>query len=167
MSQIKLKMAYLIWLLRGVPEYTSFMFEEYARWKGEGKRGCMEFQFDRWEQLFEAIRVIEAQTVYDEVPFTGMPGSPSYAGSIPGQGDKLIKLPMRKVKVEQEGAFAKAVDEHMHFTMNENRPNLQRALDIAEKNDNIFVVSVTVELEGTYSTHLYDFYYKTLSWYPE
>ncbi|KAI0061696.1 hypothetical protein BV25DRAFT_1886486 [Artomyces pyxidatus] len=166
-AQIKLKMAHLIWLVRGMPEYAAYMFKEYAYWKTKGKRGCMEFQFDRWEELYEAIKVIEAQPIYEEVPFCGMPGSPSYAGYVPGEGSVAIKLPRRRVKAGEELQFVKAVDDHMHFTTNENRPNLQRALDLALKSDNMFVVSVTVELEGTYSTHLYDFIYRNTSWVPD
>jgi hypothetical protein len=54
----------------------------------------------------------------------------------------------------------------MHFTENENRPNLQRALDVAMQCDNLFVISVSVGLEGTYTTHIYDFIYKSVSWEP-
>ncbi|THH12206.1 hypothetical protein EW146_g7783 [Bondarzewia mesenterica] len=65
-------------------DYTDYMFKEYGHWKSQGKRGCMEFAFDHWEELFAAIRFIKAQPVIDERLFCGMPGSPSYAGYVPG-----------------------------------------------------------------------------------
>ncbi|KAI0039676.1 hypothetical protein FA95DRAFT_1528321, partial [Auriscalpium vulgare] len=165
-AQIKLKMAHLIWLVRGMPEYTAYMFNEYEHWRYRGKRGCMEFQFDRWEELFQTIQFIEALPVYTQVPFVGMSGSPSFGGYTNGV-QSPIDLPLRKVVSGQEQGFVTAVDSHMHFTTNESRPNLQRALDIALNSDDMFVISVTVELEGTCSTHLYDFIYRSLSYYPE
>jgi hypothetical protein len=54
----------------------------------------------------------------------------------------------------------------MRFTENQKRPNLQQAIDVAMQSDDLFVISVTVVLEGTYSTHIYDFLYRSISWQP-
>ena len=52
----------------------------------------------------------------------------------------------------------------MHFTENQHRPNLQRALDVAMQCDDLFVISVSVNLDGPYSTHTYDFIYRSINW---
>lgn len=54
----------------------------------------------------------------------------------------------------------------MRFTENKTRPNLQHALNVAKQNKDLLVISVSVVLEGTYSTHIYDFLYRSLSWQP-
>lgn len=64
-------------------------------------------------------------------------------------------------------AFVKNVDDYMHFTENENRPNLQRSLDMAGDAKNLLVISVSVKLQGTYSSHQYDFLYSGLSFNAE
>ncbi|KAI0269831.1 hypothetical protein BC834DRAFT_573382 [Gloeopeniophorella convolvens] len=161
-AQIKLKMTHLIWLLRGMPDFCVYMFKEYGYWKRQGKRGCMEFEFDRWEDLFEAIRLVEGFPTYGEMPFVAMPGTPS--STLPG--GRQLTLPLRRAPQEELFKFAQVIDDRLHFTENENRPNLQRALDIAMHSDNLFVISITVKLEGTYSTHIYDFFYRTISWQP-
>jgi hypothetical protein len=53
----------------------------------------------------------------------------------------------------------------MHYTENQNRTNLQRALDVSMQCDDLFVISVSVGLEDTYSTHMYDFIYRSTSWH--
>jgi hypothetical protein len=58
------------------------------------------------------------------------------------------------------------VEDYMHFTENQNRPNLQRALDVAMQCNDLFVISVSVSLDGPYSTHTYDFIYRSTSWKP-
>jgi len=160
-AQIKLKMAHLIWLLRGIPDYVAHMFKEYSYWKKRGKRGFIEFEFYRWEHILEAIRFVEELPVYEEVPFIGMPGTPSYAPP----GTKQLTLPLRRISSEAFPRFKELVEDYMHFTENQNRTNLQRALDVAMQCDDLFVVSMSVGLEGTYSTHMYDFIYKSTSWY--
>jgi hypothetical protein len=95
-AQIKLKMAHLIWLLRGIPGYVTHMFKEYSYWKERGKRGFIEFEFFRWEQVFDAIRLIEELPICEEVPFAGMPGTPSYASP----GAKQLTLPQRRISPE-------------------------------------------------------------------
>jgi hypothetical protein len=92
-AQIKLKMAYLIWLLRGIPDFVKCMFDEYAYWIKKGKRGFIEFKFYYWEQLFSTISFIEGLTPYEEAPFVAMPGTPSYNPP----GAKQIPLPLRKI----------------------------------------------------------------------
>ena len=62
--------------------------------------------------------------------------------------------------------ITKVVQNSMHFTEDNARPNLQRALDIAMEDDDIFVISISVVLEGTYSANIYDFMYRSVSWHP-
>lgn len=177
MAQIKLKMAYLIWLLRGVPEYAKCMFEEYGYWRRQGKRGFIEFKFESWRQLYDAIDFIEKLDTYAEFSFIGMPGTPSYSPP----NVKQFPLPLRRIppkdcpafdEVRVESAsfrvaeFTKVVQNSMHFTEDNARPNLQRALDVAMKDDDIFVISISVVLEGTYSANIYDFMYRSVSWHP-
>ncbi len=52
----------------------------------------------------------------------------------------------------------------MRFTEDDKRPNLQQALNVAMKNDDLFVISVSVMLEDTYSANIYDFLYRSTSW---
>jgi hypothetical protein len=52
----------------------------------------------------------------------------------------------------------------MRFTENQMRPNLQQALKVAKKGDDLLVISISVVLEGTYSTHIYDYLYRSISW---
>lgn len=165
-QKIKQKMALLIWLVRGMPYYVDYLFKEYLYRKGHGLRGCMEFEFENFEQLYAAIRCIEKQRVTKESLFCAMPGTPSFAFS-PEHGNVPRPIKLREVKPGQEMNFVKSVDDFMHFAENENRPNLQRAMDIAGNSKNMFVISVSVKLQGTYSTHIYDFIYSSLSFYPE
>ena len=46
------------------------------------------------------------------------------------------------------------------------RPNLQQALKVAKQGDDLLVISISVVLEGTYSTHIYDYLYRSISWQP-
>ncbi|TFY66730.1 hypothetical protein EVG20_g4362 [Dentipellis fragilis] len=168
-AQIKLKMAHLIWLVRGMTEYVDYMFNEYRLHRSEAleaRRGFMEFHFDRWEQLYAAIDFVESLPVFSEADFFAMPGTPSHAGFIEDGAEVSQKIHLRRVTPDRALKFMKVVDSFMHFTTDDTRPNLQRALDLTEKTDNVFIMSVTVRLEGTYSTHMYDFYYKNLSWKP-
>jgi hypothetical protein len=160
-AQLRLKMAYLIWLLRGIPEYVKCMFEEYDYWRKGIKRGFIEFKFYYWEHLFNAIKVIEGLDIYDEMPFVAMPGTPSYAP--PGTKQSLQ---LRKILPESCVNLHEAVQDYMRFTENKTRPNLQHALNVAKQNNDLLVISVSVVLEGTYSTHIYDFLYRSLSWQP-
>jgi hypothetical protein len=60
--------------------------------------------------------------------------------------------------------YTKAVQDYMRFTENNTRPNLQQALKVAMEGDDLIVISVSVMLDGTYSTHIYDFLYRSISW---
>jgi hypothetical protein len=60
----------------------------------------------------------------------------------------------------------KAVQDYMRFTENHTRPSLQQAQKVAMEGDDLIVISVSVMLEGTYSTHIYDFLYRSISWEP-
>ncbi|KAI0320194.1 hypothetical protein OF83DRAFT_641359 [Amylostereum chailletii] len=166
-SHIKLKMGQLIWLVRGLPEYTKYLFTEHEHYTSRGERGFIEFHFTRWEELYDAIKALEEQPITEEVQFCAMPGTPSYAGEIPGKGAVLQSLPLRKIRQGDEGRFMKAVDDYMHFTSNDSRPNLQIVLDRALKYKDQILVSVTVDLEDTHATHMYDSLYRRISWYPE
>lgn len=165
-AKIKQKMSRLIWLVRGIPEYVDYLFKEYLYRRSQGLRGCMEFEFDTFEQLFAAIRCIEKQQVVEEKVFTAMPGTPSFRFS-PEEGAIPQPIKIWKVKPGQKTVFVNAVDKYMHFTENENRPNLQRSMDVAGDKTDMLVISVSCKLQGTYSTHLYDFIYSGLSYSPD
>ena len=177
MAQIKLKMAYLIWLLRGIPDYSKCMFEEYGYWRKQRKRGFIEFKFYSWQQLDDTISFIEKLETYSDFPFTGMPGTPSYSPPSVKQFPLLLRrispkdcAGFNEVRVESASfrvaEITKAVQNYMRFTEDNERPNLQRALDVAMKNDDLFVISVSVVLEDTYSANIYDFLYRSISWLP-
>jgi len=161
-AQIKLKMAYLIWLLRGIPDYSKCMFEEYGYWRKRGKRGFIEFKFYSWQQLDDTISFIEKLEAYGEFPFIGMPGTPSYSPP----SVKQFPLPLRRIPPKDCAGFNEAVQNYMRFTGDNKRPNLQRALDVAMKDDDLFVISISVILEDTYSANIYDFLYRSVSWQP-
>lgn len=178
-------MSELIWLVRGMPDYVEYLFKEYLYRKNQGLRGCMEFEFENAEGLLKAVAFIKAQPITEKRLFCAMPGTPSYrflllsyfrhpplTGIImhrfsPGLGNVSQEIKIRRIKPGQELAFTKIVDDYMHFTENENRPNLQRSLDMAGNAKNLFVISVSCKLQGTYSSHQYDFLYRSLSFYPE
>ena len=170
-------MAYLIWLLRGIPDYAKCMFKEYGYWRKQGKRGFIEFKFYSWQQLYDAIGFIEKLDTYNESPFIGMPGTPSYSPP----SVKQFPLPLRRIPPKDCAGFnevriesvpfrvaeiTKAVQNYMRFTEDNERPNLQRALDVAMKSNDLFVISVSVVLDGTYSANIYDFLYRAVSWHP-
>jgi hypothetical protein len=136
------------------------MFEEYGYWRKQGKRGFIEFKFYFWEQLSNAIKLIEALTPYDNVHFVAMPNTPSYNPP----GVKPFPLPLRKIAPKDCANFHEGVQNYMRFTEDDKRPNLQRALDFAMKHDDLFVISVSVMLEDTYSANIYDFLYRSTSW---
>lgn len=159
------------------------MFEEYDYWRKLGARGFIELKFYYWEHLFNAIKVIEELPVYQDMPFAGMPGTPSYTPP----GAKQLTLPLRKITAEHCVRFhevrsflsnsaesllfrfakpTKAVQDYMRFTENQMRPNLQQALKVAKQGDDLLVISISVVLEGTYSTHIYDYLYRSISWQP-
>lgn len=153
------------------------MFEEYGYWRRQGKRGFIEFKFDSWRRLYDAINFIEKLDTYAEFSFIGMPGTPSYSPP----NVKQFPLPLRRIppkdcpgfnEVRAESAsfrvaeITKVVQNSMHFTEDNARPNLQRALDVAMKDDDLFVISISVVLEGTYSANIYDFMYRSVSWHP-
>lgn len=162
MAQLRLKMAYLIWLLRGIPEYAKCMFEERDYWRKRGGRGFVEFKFYYWEHLFNAISAIEQLPAYDEMTFVAMPGTPSYVPS----SAKQLTLPLRKISSDACVNFHEAVQDYMRFTENHTRPKLQQAQKVAMEGDDLIVISVSVMLQGTYSTHIYDFLYRSISWEP-
>lgn len=169
-------MAYLIWLLRGIPDYAKCMFEEYDYWRNQGKRGFIEFKFYSWQQLHDTISFVENLEICDEFHFVGMPGTPSYSPP----SVKQFPLPLRRIppkdcagfnEVRVESApfcvteITQAVQNYMRFTEDNERPNLQRALDVAMESNDLFVISVSVMLEDTYSANIYDFLYRSVSWY--
>lgn len=172
-------MAYLIWLLRGIPDYVKYLFEEYGHWRKQGKRGFIEFKFYYWGQLFNAIDLIEKLTPYEEIHLVGMPGTPSYTPP----SAKRPSLPLRRIPSKDCADFhevrfssdsnaplfvslrlPKSVQHYMRFTEDHHRPNLQQALDVAMKDEDLLVISVSVMLEGTYSANLYDFLYRSICW---
>jgi len=138
------------------------MFEEYDYWRKLGVRGFIEFKFYYWEHLFNAISAIEELPLYQDMSFAAMPDTPSY---VPPNA-KQLTLPLRKIPSEACVNFHEAVQDYMRFTENHTRQNLQQALKVATECDDLLVISVSVVLQGTYSTHLYDFLYRSISWEP-
>jgi hypothetical protein len=169
-AKVKQKMFHLIWLVRSLLDYTDGLFRGYQEGRQEKgmERGYMEFHFKTFGDLFEAIRVAEKQPIVGEAIYHGMPGTPLFRPSDPGEGLLGQKIKLRKVVGGPDNEeFAKAVGEHMYFTRSDGRENLQRALDLVTGKKNMMVLSVSVALEGTYSTHVHDFLYRDLSWMPE
>jgi hypothetical protein len=131
-------MSELIWLIRGIPSVTDFLFETYLEEKSQGRRGCMDFEFKTFEDLYEAVRVLESQPVTKAVPFFASPESPSYRP--PGSKPDTIKLR----KIVQDDLVTKAVGSKCAWIENSTRVNLQMALDLVAKRDDMMVLSVTV-----------------------
>jgi len=129
----------------------------------------MEFYFETFKELFDCVETLESLIVTDHDYFIGMPGSPSCGPYVPGEVPvpKKIELRAWPKKNLMKDRFSKTVDEKLAFTQNDARPNLQMALDMAGKTKNMFVISVSVQLKGTYCTHMHDFFYRDLSFFPE
>ncbi|KAJ3501512.1 hypothetical protein NLJ89_g9304 [Agrocybe chaxingu] len=161
-------MTQFIWLVRGVLDYSAALYKEFLRWKRQGRQGCIEFYFENYNELYEALRVLEALPVVDHVSFYPMPFAPTYSEDANGK-PAAQKLPVRVVTQEREEAFTREVDNRVNFTEStqEARPNMMNCLKLLGANENMFMISVTVKLHGTYSTHMFDFLYKRHSWYPE
>lgn len=161
---IKKKMNEFLWLVRGVPDYTEILFMRYISMKREGRSGCVEFLFDTFDELDEAIRVLRSLPVVGEDIFRTIPNL-SFQPETPGG----IPITLRKRSAKHERVFEKAIDEKMAFTESdgETRPNLMNLLRIVGPSERILVLGVTMRLEGTFSTHSYDFLFKDLSWSPE
>ncbi|KIM89023.1 hypothetical protein PILCRDRAFT_61053 [Piloderma croceum F 1598] len=160
LAKVKQKMSELVWLIRGIPSVTDFLFATCLEEKRQGRRGCMDFEFKTFEDLYEAVRVLESQPVTKAVPFFASPDSPSYRP--PGSNPDIIKLR----KIVQDDLVTKVVGSKCAWIENSTRVNLQMALDLVAKRDDMMVLSVTVLLKGTYATHTHDFLYKDLSYRP-
>lgn len=166
-AKVKKKMTQLIWLIRGLPEYTKGLFKEYHYHQRLRRLGCIEFYFESFEELFEAINLLEALPVIGEETFYPMPIAPTYKAEEDGTPIPQ-KLPIRVLRESDETAFVEAIDSKMAFTQSdkEARPNMMNQLEMLGDNKRLFLICVTVKLQGTYSTHMYDYIYKRLSWYP-
>ncbi|KAJ7781774.1 hypothetical protein DFH07DRAFT_791465 [Mycena maculata] len=161
---IKKKMNEFMWLVRGCPDYTDVLFQRYISMLREGSSGCVEFLFETFEELDEAIRVLKSLPVIGEDVFRASPHSPDHLEHPNG-----IRITLRNRTAKRERMFVKAVDEKMAFvgSEGETRPNLLNMLSIVDGNEKMMVLCVTQRLEGTFTTHSYEFLFKDLSWYPE
>ncbi|KAJ6585163.1 hypothetical protein B0H19DRAFT_1108589 [Mycena capillaripes] len=163
---IKKKMGEFMWLVRSVPEYTDELFEFYIGIKRENPTvsGCIEFFFETFEELDEAIRVLRSLPVVGEHVFRGMPGS-----HFENPDGMPIALRKRQRSAKHEREFSSAVDDKMTLTEcnPETRPNLVNLLSMVGSREDMLVICVTMRLEGTFSTHSYDFLFKDLNWRPE
>ena len=133
-------MADFIWLVRGFPELTDFVFKCNTLETRQGNRGCMEFEFMCFEDLFEAVRILEAQPVVKEVPFFAMPHTPSYRPSGMGSGSQKIKLRT----VRDDGLVEKAVGSKLQWIEDDTRANMQKGLDLVAELEDMMLLSVTV-----------------------
>lgn len=124
----------------------------------------MEFEFETFEQMMETMSYIKKLPIIGEKMFNGMPGTPSYTFDPATQRSTPRAIVLRDLRPGSELQFGAAVAKFLHFTTNDNRPNFQRALAAAAGQKNLFPVAVSVKLEGTYSTHIYDFIYRDLSY---
>jgi hypothetical protein len=180
-------MADFIWLVRGFSEITDYLFECNLVETGRGNHGCMEYEFKCFEDLFEAVRVLEAQPVVKEVPFFAMPNTPSYRPLHKGSAPQKIKLR----EVEDKRLVENAIGSHLLWIEDNTRVNMQKGLERVAKlkdvNDVTFdngssfrFISLSslfrlcthicivnqVRLKGTYATHAFDFLYKNLNYQP-
>ncbi|KAJ6508532.1 hypothetical protein C8R45DRAFT_967732 [Mycena sanguinolenta] len=162
---IKKKMGEFLWLIRGLPDYTADIFKFFIGFKREDPTsdGIIEFLFETLAQLDEAIRVLRGLPVVGEHVFHGMPNAPGQYENPDG-----MPLTLRKRTAKHRRAFTEAVDKNMAFTECEpgTRPNLINLLRMVGESEETLVVCVTMRLEGTFSTHSYDFLFKHLDWRP-
>lgn len=84
--------------------------------------------------------------------------------SIASDSTRFVRFSASRVLLFRIAKPTKAVQDYMRFTENQMRPNLQQALKVAKKGDDLLVISISVVLEGTYSTHIYDYLYRSISW---
>ncbi|KAJ7025399.1 hypothetical protein C8F04DRAFT_1128861 [Mycena alexandri] len=163
---IKKKMGDFLFLLRGVQEYVDELFEYYIGVRREDPEisGCIEFLFEKFEQLDDAISVLRSLPVVGEHVFQNIPNSPGWV-----ENPKGLPITLRKRTPKRERQFLKAIHKRMEFAPNhpETRPNLVNLLRMVGSSERMLVVCVCVRLEGTFNTNSYDFFYKDLDWIPE
>lgn len=170
MHQIKKKMVEFIWLLRGVIDYCEDLHDEWLHWKRKGQKGSIEFFFDGPEPLFEAVRIIQALPVVERIPFYPIPFAPTYTEE-PDGTPIAQKLPLPDITDELEVSFQTVIDKRMVFrdkrSTDTQRPNMENLFKLLGNNENMFIISVSVLIKPDQSTHMYDIFYKRVSWFPE
>ncbi|KAJ7176014.1 hypothetical protein C8R46DRAFT_1080414 [Mycena filopes] len=162
---IKKKMGDFLFLLRGVPEYVDEMFEYYlgVRRQHPEITGCIEFLFEKFEQLDDALSVLRRLPVVGEHVCRNMPDSPRHQENPEG-----LPIILRKRTPKRERQFLNAIHKRMEFGANhpESRPNLVHLLRMVGSSEKTLVVCASVRLTGTASTNSYDFFYKDIDWVP-
>ncbi|KAJ7176013.1 hypothetical protein C8R46DRAFT_1080404 [Mycena filopes] len=163
---IKKKMGDFLFLLRGVREYVDELFEYYVGVRREDPEitGCIEFLFEKFEQLDDALNVLRSLPVVGEHLCQNMPNSPGHQENPDG-----LTITLRKRTPKRERQFLKAIHKRMEFAANQPqlRPNLVHLLHMVGSSEKTLVVCVCVRLAGTYNTNSYDFFYKDLDWVDE
>ncbi|KAH8104566.1 hypothetical protein BXZ70DRAFT_595786 [Cristinia sonorae] len=167
-AEVKVKMVELIQLIRSIPEYTQHLWRTYKQYKPQCARGFMEVSYDNFQQLFDAINLLKSFPVYDTVTFRGMPGTPTSMLVEPGEGGMASvgqSLQLRKLPGHQKMSFFQLVEGRMFYSSNDDRKNLQQALNMTQRADTkMFVISVHVALDGDYNTNIYDMIYEKLNY---
>jgi hypothetical protein len=147
-------MADFIWLVRGFSEITDYLFECNLVETGRGNHGCMEYEFKCFEDLFEAVRVLEAQPVVKEVPFFAMPNTPSYRPLHEGSAPQKIKLR----EVEDKRLVENAIGSHLLWIEDNTRVNMQKGLERVAKLKDVMLLSITVRHSVSLAYHLFSDY---------
>jgi len=165
-GEVKFQMLKLLWLARGIPEFTNWLFREYHHWRFERrKRGVMQFNFGTFAELSKTVRIIEEDMeVFEERLFRAMPGTPSDVYH-PELGNVPRPIQLRRPKSGRVTNFQQAIKSCI-FTENTRQPNLDRTIDKLGDSQDILILSVRMQLVGDYSTHMHDFIYQGLSWSP-
>lgn len=161
---VKKKMTRFLWLIRGLPSYSRTLFDEYTLAKQNGFKGCMEFFFSTFQELYEAIDFIEALPVVEERMYYPMPYNATYQKGPDGM-PVGTKVKMRLIFEEHRKEFVEKVVDKRFFTESDTRENLPKLLSYVGDSEDIFVLSCSVKLEGTYATYSYEFIYREFDGY--
>lgn len=157
-------MTRFLWLIRGLPSYSRTLFDEYTLAKQNGFKGCMEFFFSTFQELYEAIDFIEALPVVEERMYYPMPYNATYQKGPDGM-PVGTKVKMRLIFEEHRKEFVEKVVDKRFFTESDTRENLPKLLSYVGDSEDIFVLSCSVKLEGTYATYSYEFIYREFDGY--
>lgn len=161
---VKKKMSHFLWLIRGLPDYVKELLDEYVEAKRDGFKGCVEFYFETFQDLFDAIALIETLPVHEEKMYYPMPYAPTFQKRSDGLGPVGKKVKMRWIFTEHEKEFMKKVHDKKILTIDHSRENMNKLLaTIVKDSEEMFLLSCAVKLEGTFATHSYDFIYKDLN----
>jgi hypothetical protein len=161
LASTKKMMAHFTWLLRGFQPYIEDLFDIYGEYKVQSEIGCIDFEFCTLDDLRQAVATMQSLPIVGHREFNPPPFTPTYRTNQAGCVI-LQNLPLRSMSKTCLPAFLLLVHGHMHFKRsgyNNNLPNMQHCVELLGDNLNTFMVSISVNLPMSQTTHTYDVIY--------